>query len=350
MHEEIVESAEKRHGVTTYHAAVVLAGLTAAKAELRSARWERMGAGVYRLRGTPPTWEQKVAALSLAAGPNAAASHRSAAGLLSLTGFGRNGIPEVTTPRARQHHGPIGTVHRWRPFPAEHLTVVDGIVTTRVARTLVDLAGVLHPGRTERVVDSCLGAGLVSLGTLHTTFADLVGRGRKGIAVMRTILDARGAGYVAPESDLEARFLALVRDAGFPEPVRQLDVGSGEGWVGRVDVGFPAFKVIVELDGRTHHSAKLDREADARRDGILRAAGWDHIERFGWVDVTATPHAVLARLRSLVAPTLEPANRRDCAPHPDAPGHRGPGGGGGDGRRAPGQPLLLGVGTAQRPP
>jgi len=198
-------------------------------------------------------------------------------------------------------------VHRWRPFPAEHLTVVDGIVTTRVARTLVDLAGVLHPGRTERIVDSSLAAGLVSLGTLRTTFADMAGRGRRGAAVMRAIVDARGAGYVAPESELEARFLALVRGAGLPEPVRQLDVGSVDGWVGRVDVGFPAAKVIVELDGRTHHSSKLDREADARRDARLRAAGWRHIERFGWVEVTVSPDAVLARLRPLVRLTLEPA-------------------------------------------
>jgi len=300
MHGEIIQSAEKQHGVTTYNAAVALVGITAAKTELRSTRWERMGAGVYRLRGTPPTWEQKVAALSLAAGPRAAASHLSAAGLLGLTGFGRAGIAEVTTPRVRQHHGPIGIVHRWRPFPAEHLTVIDGIVTTRVARTLVDLAGVLHPGRTERVVDSALGGGLVSLGTLHTTLAGLAGRGRKGVAAMRAILDARGAGYVAPESELEARFLTLIRGAGFPEPVRQLDVGSADGWVGRVDFGFPDLKVLVELDGRTHHTSKLDREADARRDARLRASGWLHIQRFGWVDVTVEPGTVVARLRPLV--------------------------------------------------
>lgn len=304
MHGNIIEGAEKQHGVTTYEAAVALAGFSAAKSELRSARWERTGAGVYRLRGAPPTWEQKLAALSLAAGPDAAASHRSAAGLLGLTGFGRAGIPEVTTPRARQHRGQTGTVHRWRPFPAEHLTVVDGIVTTRVARTLVDLAGVLHPGRTARVVDSCLGARMVTLGALHATFAVLAGRGRKGVGVMRAILDERGAGYVAPESELEARFLALVGDAGLPEPVRQLDVGSGDRWVGRVDVGFPRAKVVVELDGRTHHSSKSDREADAHRDDLLRAAGWQHVVRFGWTDVTVTPHAVLARLR----PLLEPAS------------------------------------------
>lgn len=309
MHGGIIESAEKCHGVTTYDAAATVAGASAAKTELRSARWERLGAGVYRLRGTPPAWEQRVAALSLAAGPDAAASHRSAAGLLGLTGFGRAGIPEVTTPRARRHRGPIGTVHRWRPFPADHLTVVDGIVTTRVARTLVDLAGVLHPGRTERIVDSCLGTRLVNLATLHATFGDLAGRGRKGVAVMRSILDARGAGYVAPESELEARFLALARDGGLPEPVRQLDVGNDDGWVGRVDVGFPPTRVLVELDGRTHHTSKLDMEADARRDAILRAAGWLHIVRFGWADVTLRPDVVLARLRPLVLPTPAPSTQ-----------------------------------------
>ena len=78
----------------------------------------------------------------------------------------------MTTPRARRHRAAPGIVHRWRPFPDHHLTVLNGIVTTRSARTLVDLAGVLHPRRTERAVDNCLAAGSVSLVSLHATFLE----------------------------------------------------------------------------------------------------------------------------------------------------------------------------------
>ena len=302
MNQKIVEAAEKQHGVTTLTAAALAAGRDAAVAELRSHRWERVGPGVYRLRGSPRTWEQAVTGLTLAAGPRAAASHRSAAALLGVPGFPRTGRPEVTAPRPRCHHRSSGTVHRSRALPDTHLTRIDGIVTTRVARTLVDLAAVLHPRQTERAVDSCLGKRMVQLEVLRSTCAELAARGRPGIAVMRAVLADRPSAYVAPESELEARFLALVKAAGLPEPVRQLDVGGGEGWIGRVDVAYPARRLLIELDGRAHHSAKLDREADAGRDRRLRAAGWQRVERVDWADVTEAPDALLARLkRALVA-------------------------------------------------
>lgn len=92
--------------------------------------------------------------LVLASGPVAAASHRSAAALLAIPGFDRAGPVEVITPRLRRHRDSNHRVHRWRALPDHHLTVVEGIATTRVARTLVDLAGVLPQGRTVRAVDN----------------------------------------------------------------------------------------------------------------------------------------------------------------------------------------------------
>ena len=303
MNRKIIEAAEEHHGATTFHLAASLASPDEARSELRSARWAPL-VGAYRLRGAPQTWEQRLAALTLAAGPSAAASHRSAAALLGIPGFERSGHPEVTTPRTRRHRDPSTIVHRWRPFPQHHLTVVDGITTTRVARTLVDLAGVLHPGRTERAVDSCLGARMVSPESLESTFHELAGRGRKGIAAMRAILEERPHGYVAPESELEVRFLAVLKDAGLPEPVRQLDAGSNERWIGRVDFAYPAQRLLIELDGRLSHTAKLDRDADRLRDARLSAAGWRSVQRFGWRDVTVHGDELVARLGRLLA---EPA-------------------------------------------
>jgi hypothetical protein len=297
MNRKVVEGAEKQHGLTTFAGAAEAVGRDAAFTELRSPRWERCAPVVYRLRGAPRTWEQRVMALVLAAGPDAAASHRSAAALLGIPGFGRYGVPEVTTRRDRRHRSALGVVHRCRAFPADHLTVVDHIVATRVARTLVDLAAVLHPGRLERAVDSCLGQRMVTLDSLASTFAELAARGRPGTAAMRAILATRGTGYVAPESELEARFLAFLAANGVPEPVRQLDVGGVEGWIGRVDYAYPAVQVLIELDGRAHHTAKLDRDADARRDAGLRAAGWGVVIRITWDDLVQRPDELLARLR-----------------------------------------------------
>ena len=297
MDRKIILLAEKQHGVFTA-AQVRETGFTRAamRHRLASGHWELTPERVFRMPGSPRTWEQRVMALTLAAGPSAAASHRSAAALLSFPGFERRGPPEVTAPRSQRRRAVDGVVHLWRPCPDHHLTVVEGIVTTRVARTLVDLAGVVHPRRTARAVDSCLAAGTVTLELLRTTFAELAGRGRKGAAIMRQILVERDDGYVAPASELEARFLELVRAAGLPEPVRQFDAGDAEDWIGRIDFAYPALGLLVELDGRRHHSALLDRQADQRRDRRLLAGGWGEVVRFSWFDVLERPVDVLNRL------------------------------------------------------
>lgn len=258
-----------------------------------------MVTGVYRVAGAPCSWHQRLMALVLAAGPNAAASHRSAAALLQLYGF-RQEVIEVTTPRSRRHRGDqLGIVHRWRPFPAHHLTVIDGITTTRVARTLVYLAGVIHAGRTERAVDNCLSADTVSFHALRGTFYELASRGRAGTACMRNILDGRGPQYIPPASEFEREFFAILEAASLPKPVRQLDVGDEVDWIGRVDLAYPEFKVIVEIDSDRHHTSKLDREADAERDRRLIAAGW-RVVRVTEEDLKRGAPKALAQLRHLL--------------------------------------------------
>ncbi|MEA2844655.1 MAG: hypothetical protein QOJ69_2326 [Actinomycetota bacterium] len=267
-------------------------------------RWRRAGLldrvaeGVYRIPGSPRTWEQRLCALVLASGPVAAASHRSAAALLGIPGFERRGLVEVVTPRPRRHLEPPALVHRWRLLPEGHITVVEGIGCTRVPRTLVDLAGVLHPSRTERAVDNCLAMRIVTVAGLREVFDELAQRGRKGIATMRSILEQRADNFVPVESELEARFLDLIRGAGLPDPVRQLDVGDTT-WIGRVDFAYPAASLLVELDSSRHHSSRLDVEADRARDAKLAHAGWRMV-RFHWDDVADRPEHVISRLGDLL--------------------------------------------------
>jgi len=295
-----MELAERQFSLFTRQQVVAL-GFTAdaIKHRLRTGQWEVIAVGVYRLPGSTRTWEQRVLGLVYAAGPAAAASHRSAAALLGIPGFERRGLVEVTTPRPRRHRTDGALVHRWRPFPAHHLTVIEGIVTTRVARTLCDLAGVLHPGKTERAIDNCLALGVATSGTLQAAFCDLASRGRRGTSVMRRLLADRSEGYVPPASELEARFRDIVREADLPEPVRQLDVGDDDDWIGRVDVAYPPARVLVELDSHRHHSSKLDLEADEARNRRLRHAGW-RLVRFTWGDLVERPDWVVSELRRLL--------------------------------------------------
>lgn len=300
MDTQLEKLAERQHGLFTHCQAVVLGfSPSAIRHRLKAGRWRWVNEGVYRLPGVRITWEHHLMALTLAAGPNAAASHRAAAALLQIWGFQRD-ILEVTTPRPRRHRGEqLGIVHRWRPFPAHHLTVIEGITTTRVARTLVDLAGVIHPARTERAVDTCLSAKVITFHALRGTFYELASRGRAGTACMRKILEDRGPEYIPPASDFEREFFAILDAAGLPIPVRQLDVGDDVDWIGRVDLAYPRFKVIIEVDSDRHHTSKLDREADAERDRRLAAAGW-RVVRVTEDDLRRGAPKALAQLRALL--------------------------------------------------
>lgn len=293
----VANLAEGQHSVFS-HGQLVALKLSPAgvKHRLGTGRWEAVHEGVYRLAGSAPTWHQRLMALTLAAGPVAAASHRSAAALLGMPGFAGERV-EVSTPRPPRHRQP--GVHRTRVLPPEHLTVVDGIATTRVPRTLFDLTAVAHPLRAERAVDNCLASGKVSLAALGSVAAELSRKGRTGSALMRRLLEERGAGYVAPASELEARFLDLVRGAGLPEPVRQLDLGDADHWIGRVDFAYTHALVVIELDGRRWHGAKLDIEGDQRRDQQLAAAGW-RVVRIGWTQLTTRPDDVVVLVRNLL--------------------------------------------------
>src|SRR5690606_18651631 len=105
----------------------------------------------------------------------------------------------------------------------------------------------------------------------------------------------RGGEYVAPESELERRFLALVRNHGLPEPERQVDLGDDE-WIGRVDFLFRGARIVVEVDGAEFHDGLLDRRRDEKRDARLAAAGW-YVLRFRWSDVVDRPNRVAQAIR-----------------------------------------------------
>ncbi len=108
-------------------------------------------------------------------------------------------------------------------FQHHHLTVVEGIQVTTVARTVFDLARVLHPVRTERALDNALARNLTSIRSLSDVAAELAEHGRTGSTLMRELLGIRRFTYVPAESGVEARFLEVLEEAGIELPERQVD-------------------------------------------------------------------------------------------------------------------------------
>src|SRR5205807_1962837 len=152
---------------------------------------------------------QELAVAILATPPMGAVARHAAAALLNFPGFGPGPV-DTMLPFEQSGRRAAGDPHRSRCVPSDHLVVVDGLVATNAARTVFDLAAVLHPRHTERLVDSLIGRNERFQGDLEHMLKVLGRRGRKGIGVMRRILEERGPGYKAPESGLEALALRLL--------------------------------------------------------------------------------------------------------------------------------------------
>jgi very-short-patch-repair endonuclease len=262
---------------------------------VRKRRWIAATRGVFRLAGAPQTPRQGALVAVFASGPGAVLSCASAAGLHGLPGFSIDPLT-ISVPRNGRRSFQSVRIEETLALPGHHVTTVDGIPCTTVARTLFDLCGDVHAGRAERALDTALSRKLVTHTSLCRMLDDLAEHGRAGTVLFRTLLEERAEEYVAPESELEARFIELTRRFGLPEPERQVDLGDDDGWIGRVDFLFRGARVVVEVDGAAFHDGLLDHRRDAERDERLVAAGWT-VLRFRWDDVVDHPARVAQSIR-----------------------------------------------------
>ena len=232
----------------------------------------------------------------LDAGPGAVASHTSAAALWRLPGFLVTPVHVSRKKGTANCRSTLAMVHRPCLLPESHVTSVGDIPVTSLPRTLFDLAGQVHPARAERAVASVVGKSPAVLPVLHALLDELGEHGRDGVALMRTVLEERPIGYVAPASGLERRFIRILAEAGEPPLDRQVDLGGHE-WIGRVDFVDRDARLVVEIDSATHHSSTLDRERDRQRDQALLAAGWQAVVRISEEEVWHRPTEAVAMVR-----------------------------------------------------
>jgi very-short-patch-repair endonuclease len=128
------------------------------------------------------------------------------------------------------------------------------------------------------MVDNAWSLRLVSGESMHAMLDDLAQRGRPGIRVMRRVLAKRGLDYIPPASALESRLVQIVEREGLPELRRQVNVGDGLRWIGRVDFKDAELPLIVEVQSERFHTSLIDRQLDAERIARLRAAGFVVVE------------------------------------------------------------------------
>jgi very-short-patch-repair endonuclease len=203
-------------------------------------------------------------------------------------------LVEVTALRHRRRHAADVIWHESHHLTERDVTELEGVPCTRPVRTFVDLGMVLSPDALETVLNEGIRRNLLSVAAIGRRLEDL-GPLRRGAAVVSAVLDRHTPGHRPPESVLETRFLQLVRSAGLPEPVPQVQVRLGNGAIARLDFAYVDRRIAIELDGAAYHSGELARKRDRRRDARLGTLGW-RVQHFDWDEVTRTPEYVIETL------------------------------------------------------
>lgn len=261
--------------------------------------------GVLRLVGAPGTWEQHVMGVTLSGGGRAVASHRCAAALHAMDGFGRSMVEvSVTRPWRLRRNGSI--VHQTQTLAQQDVTTVAGIPVTGVARTLADLGSVVEPSLVERALDDVRRRG-ISLRWVQATAERLHRPGQAGTGVLLDLLEAAWAEPTVRGSWFERLVEACLHSPELPPLVRQHRVFDGRGRLaGILDLAFLSLRLGVEAHSRQFHFGRLPERADEDRDHRLARCGWE-VLYVGW-QATKRPADLLALVvetarhrRSLVA-------------------------------------------------
>ena len=274
----IARLAHGAHGVVT-RARLLAAGVTQGEIKARIARGSLIVVypGVYRVGHRAPSVEATYLAAVLACGPGALLMGRAAAYLYGLI-RGEPPKPVVRTRTERDIEG-IET-HRTRR--TDQGTEWKGIPITTVPATLVDIA----PSMPEKDLARACHEAQVRFGVTQERFGPRIPKR------LRAILE----GHIPVTlSELEDRFLTVLRGHGLPLPITNRPAGTK-----RVDCRWPARLLTVELDSYRFHNSRHTWEQDRRREREAHARGDEH-RRYTYGDVFEDSRQMLAELRELLA-------------------------------------------------
>jgi predicted transcriptional regulator of viral defense system len=230
----------------------------------RRGHLHRLYRGVYAVGHKRLTTRGRWMAAVLAGGPEAVLSHRAAIALWDLRPV-PSGPIDVTVP-GRKRHGQNGVrIHNVRRLHPDDRTTLDGIPVTTVHRALLDYAEVAQFQQLRHAIDAAERRELLDGRELERLYAR--SKGRRGLKPLKeAVAELRGP---APwtQSELERRFLAMIRQAGLPEPQTNKFV---EGFL--VDLWWPEARLVVEIDGYSFHKDRRKFASDRLQDTKLQLA------------------------------------------------------------------------------
>ncbi len=187
------------------------------------------------LCSTPDTWYRRLWVGHLALDGRGWISHLAAA---RIHGFDRFDEDDVDFTVLRDERGlrltSIGRLHTTSCIARLDVVTVDGLRVSSATRTIIDLAALGVTGLLlGAAIDSSVRMRLSAPAVISKRLAELRGPGRRGSRLLDAVLvDAGG------ETELERRFLALMRRTGLPRPKTQIVCRADERHVARVDFLF----------------------------------------------------------------------------------------------------------------
>lgn len=262
------------------------------KSRVASGHLVRLHPGVYAVghRRLRPRGHSLAAVFAV--GPGAVLTHRDAAGLHGLRPANHRDA-DVTVERQRRSRPGIH-VHR-AALPPTEITRIDGIPVTTVARTLVDLAGVVPADHLARAVQQAERLRLFDGRAVERVLARTRTRPLPGHRALRELLaELRGYELQLTRSTLEIAFLALVDRHGLPRPRTNVHVHGRE-----VDAWWSEALLAVEADGWQDHGTPRAFQSDREKGNWLGARGI-LLLRYTHHDVMRRPHKVAAELREAI--------------------------------------------------
>lgn len=303
-HRALAELAGRQHGVVS---ASQLRELGYSKAAISrdvfAGRLHPLHRRAYLVGHAGASREARCLGAVFACDTGALLSHRSAAWLWGLTS--RFVMPvEVTAASPRPTRAEL-RVHSATALTDDDRASSRGIPVTAVPRTLLDFAAV-DPWYLTRALDNGSRLGLLDLIEIDALVER--SRGFRGVARLREAL-ALHRSPAFTRSNVERRFLDLVRHAGLPTPSTNLFIEGYE-----LDAYWAAERFAVELDTYDYHGSPAAFEEDRLRQENLKLAGIE-MTRITGIRMDREPRAVANRLRRLLS-----QRRRDLTrlnQHPD---------------------------------
>jgi hypothetical protein len=253
-------------------------------------RFNAVYRNVYAPRGQVLTAAQKAHAAWLWSGRRATAVAVSAAAMHGSKWIDPRLPAELN--QASQHKTGGIVLHN-NTLSADEVGVIHGLPVTTPARTAFDLGR--RYGRTLAVirVDALIQA--TGLKPMDVEILLDRYRGARGIVQLRDVIELADTGAESPQ---ETRTRLVLTDAGLRPAQTQIDVfGRFGDHIGRIDMGWPAWKVAVEYDGKQHWTNPAIRARDIDRQAELEAMGW-RLVRVSAEMLRYRAHTIVTRTRA----------------------------------------------------